>query len=145
MPSLLESSWLIPASPLLGSSLVGSLLFAFTRTMNRLTKPVSFIIINTIFFSTIFSGILLLKHQSGQVATFDINLLNFNFVLHLQLDSPSEISLIILGLIILGILITSYFRLPRAKGYVGYITSVAFASGLLFLWIIASDFPASLL
>ncbi len=145
MPSLLESSWLIPASPLLASSLVGSLLFAFTRTMNRLTKPISFLLINSLIISTIFSGILFLKHQSGDVANLDINLLNQHFILDLKLDYPSEILLIVLGSIALGILTLSYFRLPRAKGYVGYITSLVFASGLLFFWIISSNFPTSIL
>ena len=43
MTSLSDTAWLIPASPLFGAFIVGLLLVNFNRTINRLTKPISFL------------------------------------------------------------------------------------------------------
>ena len=143
MPSLLDVSWLIPASPLVCSTLIGVLLLSFNRTMNRLTKPVSFFIINSIILSTLISFLLLLNHQSGIPIDWHYNLFAYDIKLDLKLDYISEISSLAIGLIMLLTLTLSYFRLPRANGYVGYVTFLCFASGLLFLLILGSDFTQS--
>ena len=44
MPTLIDLAWLIPFIPCLGAILIAILLVSFTRTMNRLSKPVAFIL-----------------------------------------------------------------------------------------------------
>ncbi len=145
MHSLLGASWLIPFFPLAGASIVAVLLISFNRTMNRLTKPVSFLVILSILSSTLLTSILLFSHQSGQVIDSQLNFLNQKLHLDFKLDYISEISLLALGLIVLLILIASYFRLPRAKGYVAYVTFLTFLCGLFSLVIISSDLTQSFL
>jgi len=139
MPSLIEVSWLIPAFPLAGGLVIAIFLLSFGRTMNRLTKPVSLLIINSIIFSTLFSGILLYKNLSGSILYRHIHLLSLDFDIALGLDPLKESFAIGLGLIMSIIILVSYLRLPRKKGYVRYVTSLSVLCGLLFLLILGSD------
>ncbi|ABX09298.1 Hypothetical protein P9211_13671 [Prochlorococcus marinus str. MIT 9211] len=143
MPSLIDVSWLIPISPLVCATLIGVLLLSFNRTMNRLTKPVSFFIINSIILSTLISFLLILNHQSGTPINWHLKLLSYEIKLNLRFDYISEISSLATGLFLILTLTLSYFRLPRAKGYVRYVTLLCFASGLLFLLILGTDLTQS--
>ncbi|KGG11965.1 MULTISPECIES: hypothetical protein [Prochlorococcus] len=145
MHSLFEASWLIPASPLAISVFIALLLLLFNRTMNRLSKPVTFLSIISILTSTLISLFLLLSHESGIVLDWQADVLNQSLKLHLAVDKSSEVALITVGLIVILLLTTSYFRLPRKTGYVRYVTLVSFASGLIFLSLISSDIPQSLI
>ena len=55
---LLNLTWLIPGIPLIASFFIALLLLSFSKTMNRLTKPVSYFIIISLTFSEIFNFIL---------------------------------------------------------------------------------------
>ena len=145
MPSLIDISWLIPALPLATSLLIGVLLISFNRTMNRLTKPVSFLVINSIILSTFLSLLLFLRHQYGTIFDFHAILMNKMLNITLYLDYPTEIFLVISGTVTLLALLISYFSKPRTIGYVRYVTLLTFSCGLLFFMSIASDFPKSLL
>ena len=136
MSKLINSSFLIPLLPLSFSLLIAILVFSFNRTMNRLTKPVSFLLINSILVSTLYSGFLFYRHVNGK---FDIQPLLFNsdFLISFRLDESSEILLIISGIIALAIMLLSYIKLPRNKGYVMYLTSVCSFFGLFFLYVLS--------
>ncbi len=63
---LLNLTWLIPGIPLIASFFIALLLLSFSKTMNRLTKPVSYFIIISLTFSEIFNFILFKKNIVGK-------------------------------------------------------------------------------
>ena len=138
MPKLINSSFLIPLIPLSFSLLIAILLFSFNRTMNRLTKPVSFLLINSILVSTLYSGFLLYRHVNGEFDIQPFGLFNSDVLISFKLDESSEIVLIISGVIALVLMLFSYIKLPRNKGYVMYLTSVCSFFGLLFLYVLST-------
>ena len=62
---LLNLSWLIPGLPIIASFFVAVLLLSFSKTMNRLTKPVSYFIIISLTFSEILNYILFDKNPTN--------------------------------------------------------------------------------
>ncbi len=140
MFSLLKASLLIPVLPLVCASFVGLLLLSFSRTMNRLTKPVSFLLINSLIISSTLSILLLINHISGEILTLNIHILNLRFALDFNLDYSAELVVSAISIFSLLLLTTSFIRLPRAQGYVGYVTLVSFLTGFLLLLVFGSDF-----
>ena len=132
MSYLLKVSWLIPAIPIAGAALIGLLLLSFSRTINRLTKPISFILITAIGLSTALSIILFLNGVSGLVYETDLLFASSTFHLNLYLDLFIEKSLSITSALIFVSMIFSYYLLDRKKGYVRFISLVSGFSGILF-------------
>ena len=135
MTDLLDFTWLIPAFPFAGACFIGFLLLAFNRTMNRLTKPSSFVLIACATFSTIFSFIDFNQNVSGEL---DINLIPLdllNISIPLSVDKPALLVALALGLIVCSVLIGSYLSLDRRQGYIRYIVSICFAFSLILLFI----------
>ncbi len=140
MSSLVNSSILIPALPLFSALLIGSLLLSFNRTMNRLTKPVSFLIINSALFSALFALFFVYKHVSGEFIFSPLRFLNIDYKMHLILNNYSEISVAIIGIIAVITMFISYNRTPRSKGYVAYLVSFSSVLGLLFFFLLSDIF-----
>ncbi len=140
MHFLLGLSWLIPAFPFFGAMLVGILLLFFSRTIDRLTKPVSFIIITCTAISTLLSLTLYLQHETGDVIDFTI----LNQHVSLFLDNFSATILTLSDFIVLIIMLYSFYKLPRANGYVRYFVLLGISSSLLLFSILATDIPQSL-
>ena len=138
MQFLLDLSWVIPSSPIVGSIFIALLLVSFNRTMNRLTKPVSFILITSILISTIFSFLLYINHLSGEIIFFDFLLFKIHLISKLLVDNASNLALTLLGLIALIVMIGSYYKLPRAKGYVRYLTFLAMLFGISFFTLLSN-------
>tara|TARA_B100000700_G_C14990706_1_gene831164 strand:+ start:1082 stop:1546 length:465 start_codon:yes stop_codon:yes gene_type:complete len=67
MPSAFEIAWLIPLMPLAGGIFIGALLISFNRTMNRLSKPVAFILISCISISALISYLILSREISEEI------------------------------------------------------------------------------
>ena len=135
MTDLLDFSWLIPAFPFVGACSIGFLLLAFNRTMNRLTKPSSFVLITCAAFSTIFSFIDFQQNVSGKLYIHPIPIDLVDVSIPLSLDKPALLVALTLGLIVSSILIGSYFKLDRRQGYIRYIVSICFAFSLILLLI----------
>ncbi len=138
MSKLINSSFLIPLLPLSCSLLIAILVFSFNRTMNRLTKPVSFLLINSILFSTLYSGFLFYRHVRARFDIQPFSLFNSDFLISFRLDESSEVLLIISGIIALVIMLLSYIKLPRNKGYVMYLTSLCSLFGFFFLYVLTT-------
>ena len=125
MPSLIDLVWLVPVVPFLGASFVGLLLISFTRTMNRLSKPVAFILFGSILFSIIISFCFLSKELSSELVResfFDMQVPLLNFKLHIGLliDKSSSILLSIVSSIALLSMFIYQKIMFRKKGYVLY-------------------------
>ena len=124
---LLNFIWLIPGFPIIASALIGVLLLSFSKTMNRLTKPVSYFIMISLVVSEIINYIFLKKNISG-------NDLIFGSYFELVVDKSSLIFSESIGLLFLLIMLFSVTRLKRRNGYVRYFAFLGFLSGLFFLF-----------
>ena len=145
METLGKISWLIPALPLAGSLLVILLLVSFNRTINRLTKPVSFFLIACLLISTSFCLVLFFLKAPEQSQDFNLIFSSIKFRFTFFLDNTIEKVVALIGSVIISILIWSLYSLERRNGYVRYFSSITAISGILFLLIIAKVIPLSLL
>ena len=124
---LLNFTWLIPGIPLIASIFITVLLLSFSKTMNRLTKPVSYFLIISLTFSEIIDFILLKKNISGNDLLFGGNI-------ELVVDRTAIIFSESIGLIFLLIMLLSVNKLQRRNGYVRYFIFLGFFSGFLYLF-----------
>ena len=107
MPFLLKISWLIPAIPLFSAFLVGTLLISFNRTINRLTKPISFFLITCVALSTIMSFTFFLNKVDIKAfeLNFDLASIAFHWTFYLNLFIEKTLS--IAGLVIILTMISA--------------------------------------
>ena len=124
---LLNFTWLIPGIPIIASILVMVLLLSFSKTMNRLTKPVSYFFIISITSSEIIDFILFRKNISGNHPLFGSNL-------ELVVDRTAILFAESIGLIFLLIMFLSVAKLQRRNGYVRYFIFLGFFSGFLYFF-----------
>ena len=124
---LLNLTWLIPGLPIIASICVALLLLSFNKTMNRLTKPVSYFLITSLSLSEILNFILFKKNISG-------NDILFGSKLELVVDRSALLVVEFIGLSILLIMFFSVAKLKRRIGYVRYFLSLGFLSGFVFLF-----------
>ena len=124
---LLNLSWLIPGAPIISSILITVLLLSFSKTMNRLTKPVSYFMILSIVFSEIIDFILLRNNISGNERILGVNF-------ELVVDNPAILFAGFIGLFFLLLMLFSVTKLQRRNGYVRYFIFLGFLSGLLYLF-----------
>ena len=124
---LLNLTWLIPGLPIIASIFIALLLLSFSKTMNRLTKPVSYFIIISLIFSEIINFILFKKDISG------IELIN-GINLQLVVDRPALLVSESMGLVFLLIMLFSVAKLKRRGGYVRYFILLGLLSGFAYLF-----------
>ena len=140
MGNFINVSILIPTLPLLAASLVLVLLISFNRTINRLTKPVSALIVLSLLGTAVISLFFYFKKIEGELLLsnyFEI-LEKTNLALHLNLLTEK---IIIFFSIIMSILIAFlFYKLPRKKGYVSLMISIGLISSSILLSILLVDF-----
>ena len=124
---LLNLTWLIPGLPIIASVIVLVLFLSFNKTMNRLTKPVSYFLISSISFSEIINFILLKNDISG-------NDILFGSEFELIVDRPALIVSESIGLVFLLIMLFSVAKLKRRSGYVRYFVVLGLLSGCVYLF-----------
>ena len=124
---LLNFAWLIPGLPIIVSVFIAVLLLSFSKTMNRLTKPVSYLLIASLTFSEIINLVLYKKNISG-------NELLFGNAFVLAVDKQALLFAESLGLLFLFIMLFSVAKLERRNGYVRYFVLLGFLSGFSYLF-----------
>ena len=124
---LLNLAWLIPGLPIIASVFIALLLLSFSKTMNRLTKPVSYFLIGSLTFSEIINFLLYKENISGNEF-----LLGSAFVL--SVDKQALLFAESLGLLFLFIMLFSVAKLERRNGYVRYFVLLGFLSGFSYLF-----------
>ena len=124
---LLNLAWLIPLLPLSSSVFIALLLLSFSKTMNRLTKPVSYFIMISLIFSEVINFTLFKKNISGNNLLFGSNF-------ELVVDRPALLVSESTGLIFLLIMLFSVAKLERRSGYVRYFISLGILSSLVCLF-----------
>ena len=118
------------------------LLVSFNRTMNRLTKPVSFLIVFSLLAPTLISSYLYLKEIEGElflsnyVKVFESK----NYALHLNsLTEKIIIYFTVIMAIVIGLL---FYKLPRKKGYVSLLIGISLISSSIIFAVMFLDFKS---
>ena len=124
---LLNLTWLMPGFPIFASSLMAVLTLSFSKTMNRLTKPVSYFIIVSLILSEIMNFIFLKKDILGVDPIWGNGF-------ELVVDKPALIVAESIGFIFILIMLFSVGKLKRKAGYVRYFISLGFLSGFFYLF-----------
>tara|TARA_B100000945_G_scaffold130393_1_gene104094 strand:- start:122 stop:574 length:453 start_codon:yes stop_codon:yes gene_type:complete len=130
---LLNLAWLVPGLPIIASIFITVLLLSFSKTINRLTKPVSYFLIFSLTFSEIINFIFFKKNISGNGVIWGGNFSLF-------VDRPALIVGESIGLLFLLIMLFSVTKLKRRNGYVRYFISLGFLSGLFYLFSFSGSF-----
>ena len=131
MEDYINLSIFLPIFPLGMTILIFILLISFTRTINRLTKPVSILCLVSVLLSTFLSLYLFFNHISGNIAISNILSIFKSLNVEIHLNELTEKVIIILGLISSSIILYSVSKLPRQSGYVLYMVSIGFITSLL--------------
>ena len=133
-------SILIPLLPMGITLFILILLVSFNRTINRLTKPVTALLIISLLSSAIISSFNYFKKIEGEL--FLSNYLKFfestNLVLHLS--ELSERIIILFSLIMTVLIGTFFYKLPRQKGYVALMVAIGLISSSIIFTILLIDF-----
>ncbi len=139
MQKLIDFAWLIPVLPFAGSLFAGVLLLSFEKTMNRLTKPVSFLLISCVALSTLFSSLLLLRHLSGESLLLNSNLFGFDYIIAIFVTDLSSKLSILTGIIFIIIMTASFYKLQRREGYVRYFVLLGLFCASSFSLVLSGD------
>ncbi len=142
MGNFINSTTLIPLIPLVTSLFIFILLASFNRTLNRLTKPVTALIVLSLLSSAFISAFDYFKKIEEELVLSEF--LKFfeekNLVIHLNL--VNEKIIIFFSLIMTLIIGISFYKLPRKKGYVSLMISLGLISSSVMLSILLIDFSA---
>ena len=140
--NFINSTTLIPLIPLVTSLFIFILLVSFNRTLNRLTKPVTALVALSLLSSVFISLFDYFKKIEEELVLSEF--LKFfkekNLVIHLNL--VNEKIIIFFLLIMILIIGTSFYKLPRKKGYVSLMISLGLISSSVILSILLIDFSA---
>ena len=140
MGNSINISILIPLIPMGMALFILILLVSFNRTINRLTKPVSALVVFSLLSSALISTFLYFKKIEGEV--FLSNYLKLfestNLVLHL--NSLIEKIIIFFTVIIAIVIGLLFYKLPRRKGYVTLIIGISLISSSIMFAVLFLDF-----
>ena len=131
MEDYINLSIFLPIFPLGMTIFIFILLISFTRTINRLTKPVSILFLISTLMTTLSSLYLFLNHVEGDIPLSKILSIFKSFNMEIHLNELTEKIIIYLGLISSSIILYSVAKLPRQSGYVLYMVSIGFITSLL--------------
>ena len=142
MGNFINSTTLIPLIPLVTSLFIFILLASFNRTINRLTKPITALVVLSLLSSAFISSFDYFKKIEREVVLSEF--LKFfeekNLVIHLNL--VNEKIIIFFSLIMILIIGISFYKLPRKKGYVSLMISLGLISSSVMLSILLIDFSS---
>ena len=142
MGNFINSTTLIPLIPLVTSLFIFILLVSFNRTLNRLTKPVTALVVLSLFSSAFISSIDYFQKIEKELVLSEF--LKFfeetNLVIHLNL--VNEKILIFFSLIMVSIVGLSFYKLPRKQGYVSFMITLGLISSAVMISILLMDFSA---
>ena len=140
MGNFINSTILIPLLPLFTALFIFILLVSFNKTLNRLTKPVTALVALSLLGSSSISLFDYFKKIEKELVLSEF--LKFfeetNLVLHLNL--VNEKIIIFFSLIMILVIVFSFYKLPRKKGYVSLIISLGLISSSVMISILLIDF-----
>ena len=116
------------------------LLVSFNRTINRLTKPVSFLVVFSLLASALISSYLYLKKIEGELFLSNYVKVFESKNLALHLDSLTEKIIICFTQIMAIVIGVLFYKLPRQKGYVSLIIGLSLISSSIIFAVMFLDF-----
>ena len=124
MRNFINTSILIHLFPFVTALIIFVLLASFNRTVNRLTKPVTWLIGLSLLSSAFISSLYYFQKTEEELvlSKFFKYFEETNLVMHLNL--VNEKIIIFFSLIMILIIGLSFYKLPRKKGYVSLIISL---------------------
>ncbi|MCS5706758.1 NAD(P)H-quinone oxidoreductase subunit 5 [Synechococcus sp. FGCU-3] len=136
MPSAAELAWLIPALPLVGACITGLGLISFNRTINRLRKPVAFLLISCVGAAAVLSYAVLAQQLAGAGTTEVLftwaSAGSFNLQMGFRVDALAAVMLSLVTTIAVLVMVYSDGYMAHDKGYVRFFTYLAlFSSSML--------------
>ncbi|MBM5824989.1 MAG: NAD(P)H-quinone oxidoreductase subunit 5 [Cyanobacteria bacterium M_surface_10_m2_119] len=136
MPSAAELAWLIPVLPLAGACLVGLGLISFNRTINRLRKPVAWLLISCVGAAAVLSYAILAQQLAGAGPTEVLfnwaSAGTFNLQMGFRVDALAAVMLSLVTTIAVLVMVYSDGYMAHDKGYVRFFTYLAlFSSSML--------------
>ena len=131
MGNSINLSILIPVIPMGSALFILILLVSFNRTINRLTKPVSFLVFFSLLGSALISSYLYLKKIEGELFLSNYVKVFESKNLALHLNSLTEKIIICFTAIIAIVIGVLFYKLPRQKGYVSLLIGIGFISSLI--------------
>ena len=142
MGNFINSTTVIPLIPLVTSIFIFILLVSFNRTINRLTKPVTALVLLSLLSSAFISSFDYFKKIQEELvlSKFLKFLQNTNLVIHLNL--VNEKIIIFFSLIMILIIVLSFYKLPRKKGYISLMIGLGLISSFVMISILLLDFSA---
>ena len=142
MGNFINSTTLIPLIPLVTALFIFILLVSFSRTLNRLTKPVTTLVALSLLSSAFISSFDYFRKIEEEIVLSEF--LKFfeasNLVIHLNL--LNEKIIIFFSLIMILVIGLSFYKLPRKEGYVSLMISLGLISSSVMLSILLIDFSA---
>ena len=139
MEDYINLSIFLPIFPFGMTIFVFILLKSFNRTINRLTKPVSFLFLISILMTILLSLYFFLNHVEGVIPLSNISSIFKSFNLEIHLNGLTEKIIILIGIISSSIILYSTFKLPRKSGYVLYTICIGLITSLLILGMLLLD------
>jgi len=131
MENSINLSILIPIIPFGVTVFITALLSLFNRTINRLTKPISLLLLISFIFSILLSAYFLINHIEGQIYLSSYLPIFENSKLQIHINEITEKFIVVLELISSILIIYSLAKLPRQKGYVLYLVNIGFFTSLI--------------
>ena len=140
MGNSINISIFIPLIPMGMALLILILLVSFNRTINRLTKPVSFLAVFSLLSSALMSSFLYFKKIEGEIFLSDYLKLFGSTNLIIHLNSLTEKIVIFFSVIIAFLIGVLFYKLPRRKGYVSLIIGISLISSSIMFAVFFLDF-----
>ena len=140
MGNSINLSILIPLIPMGMALFILILLVSFNRTINRLTKPVSFLVVFSLLLSALISSYLYLKKIEGEFFLSNYVKVFESKNLALHLNSLTEKIIIFFTAIMAIVIGVLYYKLPRQKGYVALLVGIGLISSSIIFAILFLDF-----
>ena len=136
MPSAAELAWLIPVLPLVGACITGLGLISFNRTVNRLRKPVAWLLISCVGAAAVLSYAVLAQQLAGAGPTEVLfnwaSAGTFNLQMGFRVDALGAVMLSLVTTIAVLVMVYSDGYMAHDKGYVRFFTYLAlFSSSML--------------
>ena len=142
MGNFINSITLIPLIPLVTSLFIFILLVSFNRTLNRLTKPVTALVALSLLGSAFISSFDYFKKVEEELVLSEFLKFFEEKNLVIRLNLVNEKIIIFFSLIMVLIIGTFFYKLPRKKGYVSLMISLGFISSSVMISILLIDISA---
>ena len=139
MENSINLSILLPGIPFGIALFIFVLLNLFSRTINRLTKPISILTLLSILSTTFLCLFFWLNNVEGEISLTNYLSILGELNLEIHLNLLTEKIIFYIGIAVSLLILYSLLKLPRKNGYVQYVINIGFLSSLIISSILLLD------